>query len=140
MANYDPKKYDLTVNSVIIEPDGIDNFITYEPSADLVTRTVGSTGEQVHNTNHDTSGTLTIRLLQTSSLNDKFSIFASLDTSFAVLLTDGEGTTNIGSPECKIMRLPNLDIAAEVGNNEWTISMLNVTAIIGGKPGLPAEV
>lgn len=140
MANYDPKDWNLSVNGVLIDPDGIDNFITYEPSADLVTRTAGTTGEQVHNTNTDTSGTLTVRLLQTSSFNDKFSIMVSLDAAFIVLLSDTNGTTSITSTECKIMRLPNLDLAAEVGNNEWTISMLNVITIIGGKPGLPAEV
>jgi len=139
MANYDPKDYILSINQVPIDPDGIDNFITWEPSADLVTRTVGTTGEQVHNTNHDTSGTLTVRLLQTSSYNDILSGFVILDAAFVVSLTDSNGTTIIFSDESKVMRLPNFDLAAEAGNNEWVISMLGgiaPIAFIGGKPGV----
>lgn len=133
MANYDPRDYLLSINGVGVDPDGIDNFITYEPSADLVTRTAGTTGEQVHNTNTDTSGTLTVRILQTSTVNDALSILAALGTQFVVQLTDLNGITNILSAESKVMRFPNLDLAAEAANNEWAISMLNVFVLIAGK-------
>ncbi len=139
MADYDPRDYTLSINGVEVDPDGIDNFITWEPSADLVTRTAGTTGEQVHNTNTDTSGTLTVRLLQTSRFNDWLSVFAGLDASFIVRLHDRNGTTEILSHESKVKRFPNLDLAAEVGNNEWALSMLNVIPFIGGKPGIVPE-
>jgi len=103
--------------------------ITIEATEDINTMTVGADGTPMHSLHADKSGTVTIRLLKTSPVNQKLSQMYAFQTSIAS--SHGQNTITIANSQlqdtitCQIVafkRAPNITYAKEGGIMEWVLS------------------
>ena len=133
MATFNPKDFLVTINALPVTgyDDGTDVIKTTYDS-DFVNSKVGVTGEAAFVEMNDRRGTLTLKLLATSTQNDVFSTLAALGIEFAVGINDSRGTTVMGGAAARFGKLPDLSVGNEVGGREWPIKILEMIEHIGG--------
>jgi hypothetical protein len=128
MKNYDPAQYIITFGNICLTAGfAPDTFATFEPADKLVTTTVGAAGEVVRSFSRNKTGTLTVRILQSSVINDLLSAVAAEDqltkTGVRPLqVKDLNGTTVHTAADAWIEDRPHEERAAVAGQNEWVLA------------------
>lgn len=101
--------------------------ITIEPAEDINTLTVGADGTPMHSLSANKSGTVTVRLLKTSPVNQKLQLLYDLQTASS--RNHGGNTITIGNSvtqdlitcrQVAFKRAPTLTYAKDGGMNEWS--------------------
>jgi len=129
----------LDVNAALVGPGGSVNLgqgagaseegITIEPSDDIDSMTIGADGTPMHSLHANKSGTVTVRLLKTSPVNQKLALLYSLQTAGAA--SHGQNTISIANVHtqdvitCQLVafkRAPTITYAKEGGMNEWVFN------------------
>ena len=113
--------------------------ITFEPSADIDTMTIGADGTPMHSLHADKSGTVHVKLLKTSPINSKLALMYALQTASGAnhgqnTIVGSNNVTN-DSVSCRYVafkRAPNLTYAKDGGTNEWTFNAGAIDRILGG--------
>lgn len=138
----------LNTNATIAGPGGIVNLaagaaaseegITVEASTDKNIMTIGADGLGQHSLIADDSGTVTIRLLKTSPVNQLLMLMYNLQSASSSLWGQNIITiVNTGLNDytvcqaCSFKKKPTLTYAKEGGMMEWTLDSIKVNTILG---------
>lgn len=136
---YSPKKVQVIVNGVPLTGFADGSFVEVEMSADAFTMVIGADGEGARAASADQSGTVTVRLLQTSAGNDVLSALLTADRltqlgTFSLIVKDVSGTSLVLAQQAWVKKMANITFDKEIQAREWVIEsdLLNVFA--GGNP------
>jgi hypothetical protein len=129
----------LDVNASLVGPGGSVNLgqgaavseegISVEPTDDIDSMTVAADGTPMHSLHANKSGTVTVRVLKTSPVNQKLALLYALQTSFAS--SHGQNTVSISNSHTQdvitcqqvaFKRAPTITYAKEGGMNEWVFN------------------
>jgi hypothetical protein len=139
----------LDVNASLVGPGGAVNLgsgagaaeegITIEPTDEINTMTIGADGTAMHSLHANKSGTVTVRVLKTSPVNQKLAQMYAFQTSAGA--NHGQNTISIANNNMQdvitcqkvaFKRAPNVTYAKEGGTNEWTFHAGNIDRTLGG--------
>lgn len=139
---YDPNAYDVIFAGILLN-EGLaeDTFLTVVPDSAAFAKRAGVDGEVTRSRMANRMATATITLAQTSELNDRLSALHEADrdssngsgvASFEVV--DRAGTTVGYATKAWIEQTPDMELAAEVSDREWTIGLADWRPTHGSNP------
>lgn len=112
--------------------------ITIDTAGDKNSMMIGSDGEGMHSLHADKSGTVTIRLLQTSPTNAKLQAMYNAQTLSSALhgqnliqvrnTQSGDSTT---ARNCAFKKKPTVSYSKDGKVNEWVFDALKIDTILG---------
>lgn len=135
------KNYSFKNSSVIfgiIEFAGFaegDDVVTIEVDTDLFTKTVGAKGDVTRTQSTDTSGTATVKLLQTSSTNKELNAayLADLASGSAVapmVITNLETGEIFSMPNAWIIKYPTVTRGQNPNSMDWVFQFDQLIPVI----------
>lgn len=129
----------LDVNAALVGPGGAINLgqgaavseegISIEASEDIDTMTIGADGTPMHSLHANKSGTVTVRVLKTSPVNQKLAQMYAFQTASGA--NHGQNTMSVSNASTQdvitcqqvaFKRAPNITYAKEGGMNEWVFN------------------
>lgn len=134
----DPTKDKVIVGGIQIVGFADDTKLTVSRDNDVMNKKVGVDGDVLLNINQDRTGTLVIRLLETSPSNDVFAGYLGLMraggakgvTSFVVERAGSYSSINGG--QCWIQSQPDRTFGAEGAVYEWTLGVFDTEVGVQG--------
>lgn len=134
---YSPKDVDVIVAGVSMNCFAEDSIVSIAYAEDAWTMVSGADGCVSRSKNPNRSGTISVSLQTTSDSNDVLSALYFLDYesnvgTFPVLVKDNNGTTVASGADCWIMKIPDSELAREVGTVEWVIQVPELYYFRGG--------
>lgn len=112
--------------------------ISFAWNADINTTTIGADGLGMQTLKADKSGTITVRVLKSSPLNQTLSAAlafqrtsSSVHGQNTITLVDRNKGDNITAQNVAFQRPPNLDFGAEAQIVEWTFSAVTMDFALG---------
>ena len=144
----------LDVNASITGPGiGIDlgngssiaeEGITIEASEDINTMTVGADGSPMHSLHANKSGTITIRYLKTSPVNQKLGTAFTFQTSSGsfhgqntIVVSNKWTNDSITCQQVAFKKAPTITYAKEGGILEWVFAAGSIDRALGSIAGAP---
>ena len=136
VRTYSSRRVSIIIGGTPITGFAPDTFINVAPSADNFTKSVGASGEVSRAEMADRTGQVTLTLQQTSPSNDFLTDLyiqdrQTLAETVTFLLKDENGTTKIEAEDCWVQRIPDVEMAQEVGTREWTLDLGDMVDFIG---------
>jgi Protein of unknown function (DUF3277) len=138
----------LNFNMGIVGPGGAfsigngsgvaDEGVTFSPTGEISTMTIGADGNGMHTLHADKSGTITVRLLKTSPTNALLSLMYAFQTSNAA--NHGQNTiTGVDSARGDVItcfqvafsKAPDLTYAKEASLVEWEFKAVRIERLLG---------
>lgn len=137
VLTYDPKNVSMIVGGKIAHGFADGTFIKAMRNQQAFTLKVGADGEGTRAKSNDKSGKYEITLMQSSSFNDILSAYASADELsdsgiVPILLRDNNGTTIATSLTAWVQKLPDTELAKEVGTRTWIFETDAMELFVGG--------
>jgi len=136
------------VQASLVGPTGIlslgygaavaDEGITIEMAGDKNTMLIGADGEGMHSLHADKSGTVTVRLLQTSPTNAKLQVMYDAQTLTSSL--HGQNLITIRNPmsgdvttarSCAFKKKPALNYKKDGAIVEWVFDSIKIDSVLG---------
>lgn len=136
------------VSATIVGPTGFLNLgygaavaeegITIDMAGDKNTMMIGADGEGMHSLHADKSGTITVRLLQTSPTNAKLQAMYDAQTlsstlhgqNVIVIRNTASGDTHTAR-YCAFKRKPSISYAKDGKMIEWAFDALKIDSVLG---------
>ena len=116
-----------------------DSFIQLARDAESWTHSTGADGYTTRTHNINSSGKVTLELMQSSPSNDVLSaiwnrdrVFKNNSGLFSITIKDGSGRSIARSDQAYISVFPDQTYGSSVNNNSWIISAANLERYIGG--------
>lgn len=116
-----------------------DGTFKIEWDSEEFTDTIGATGAVCRSKTYDNRAKVTVSLLQSALGNAVLSALNNLDVNVdngagigPFYFRDQNGTTELTSDACWVMRPKTITISAKPGNNEWVIRCSELIGVIGG--------
>jgi len=139
-GTFDGANFHLTIGPLIITGFSDGDAVTVTRSQNLAAYRTGLDGTTGRATILDKSGTVEVRLLQTSSANDELSTLFNMDSIFLegnstypITVTDFSGRTVLAGANCWLETLPPVAFStAAVGERVWTFRAASIQMFIGG--------
>lgn len=128
LYTYSPKDIVVSLSGLVIKDFAKGSFIEIAMNNPPFTSVAGIRGKSTRKYSRDKSGRVTIRLQQTSPINDILSHIHEKDqVSFTGLLslsvTDASGSTGILLKNCYIASAPSLGLSGDdLMDREWVIN------------------
>jgi len=138
----------LNVNCSLVGPGGSINLgqgagaseegISIDPSEDIDTMTIGADGTSMHSLHANKSGSVVVRLLKTSPINQQLMLLYNYQTSSAA--NHGQNTITVSDSNlgdlvtCRnvaFKRSPVITYAKDAGFNEWTFNAGQIDRALG---------
>jgi len=137
LNNVDPKKMIVTFCGMLITGWGKGSALSLEVPEEGWKDKTGNTGEYARLKVYNTTGKATLRILQTSHINDFLSNRYMLDKNTGLgfgefLAKDAGGKTSFMSPTAYVSNIPKGDFGDEINEREWVIICPNVQYFLGG--------
>jgi hypothetical protein len=134
---YDPNQVSVILGGQAISGYADGTFIKVERNEQAWNLKVGVDGEGARAKNNNTSGKITITLMQSSASNDVLSGFALADESsgagtFPALVLDHNGTSKITALTMWVQKFANLEDAKEITMREWVLETDALVMLVGG--------
>jgi hypothetical protein len=118
--------------------------ITISMLNDKSTMTTGADGDGMHSLHAAKSGTVTVRLLKTSPVNQKLSLAYIAETAASALfgqdlisLRNSQTGDTITCRQCAFKKLPDNTNSVDGGTMEWVFNAISIDQILGS--GSPAR-
>lgn len=112
--------------------------ITIEATGDLNAMTIGADGAVMHSLSADRSGTVTVRLQQTSTVNRQLQVMQDYQAASAarhgqntITIRDTARGDTITCTGVAFARFPGMTYAAQGGNREWVFHAGKIERQIG---------
>jgi hypothetical protein len=126
LKTYDPGDISIIIGPHIVTGFADDSVVTVEREVDTFTKKVGIDGEVTRTRSRNRSGTITIRLMQSSASNEFLSntIIADEESGASVLpilVKDANGTSLHKADQGWIKKPANGEFANEAGQREYMI-------------------
>lgn len=137
VLTYDPKKFSLIIGGNIIGGFVEDDFVEVERDEDAYKKYAGVSGEIARVKNLNRSGSIKLRLMQSSDSNDALSLLAALD-EFAnlgvvpILARDHSGRSLFAAVLGWVKKYPKATWKKDVSGWEWIIDTTSLTIYVGG--------
>lgn len=137
IKTYAPDKVSVVFGGAIMSGYAEDSFVKVEVATEAFTKHVGADGEVSRTRNTDKSGTITLKLKQTSDSNDVLSAFYNADITtlqgyLPVIVKDNVGRTLAAGSSSWIQKLPEAEFGKEIGDREWVIEVADLQYFVGG--------
>lgn len=139
MREYDPDQIVVTFAGILCKGYADGSFVTLEEAQPRFTKKVGTDGEVTRSKVLDRSGKCTIKLMQSSEVNDQFSAIAQADLLApngagvgALEIRDIFGTSLHHAAEAWIAEVPKPDWDKEATAREWVIEFASIESLHGG--------
>jgi len=145
MSEFSPlKNYNARLVTFVwgnIQADGVADgeWLTAESDEDDTTLYVGTDGSATLARNNNFSGTITVRLAQSSATNDAYSAEHTLFRNgppgsgiHPMLIRDASGRTVLQAQSCWIQKRPPVTFGREATEREWTFRTNNLITNIAG--------
>lgn len=136
MNEYGSKSVSVVVNGTPITGFMDGEFITVTPSVDPAALHVGADGAATKVINADESGTIVLRLKQTSLSNAVLSALRATKATFVVIVKDTKGTSIHSGAKAFISGATAVSYGQEITGREWTISVGTLVDFSGGNPNV----
>ena len=134
MNEYGSKDVSVIANGTPLTGMMDGEFITVTPTVDPAALHVGADGEATKVINADESGTIVVRLKQTSLSNAVLSALRATKATFAVIIKDTRGTSIHSGAKAFISGATTVSYGQEITAREWTFSVAKLVDFIGGNP------
>jgi hypothetical protein len=126
ITTYDPKQVVVSFLGNLLTGYAGGSFVTAQRSADSFTLHVGADGEAVRTRSSNRSGTVTVKLVQTSPSNDVLAAAAAGDELAGsgvgpLFVKDLGGRTLVAAQNAWVKKPAVVDFGADVADREWTL-------------------
>ena len=143
MANvttYDPTKIVVVVGGVIVSGFADGDFITAKRDEDLYMKRVGADGHVARARNGNKSGTIEIKLLQSSPAVNEISALVALDNFLfdgdilipISIVEPGSGAELVASTQSWLKTPPEMVYGKEVGDRTFVFDCADLKMSLGG--------
>lgn len=137
LSTYVPEKVSVSIAGHIVSGYAEGSFVEVDYTNDRISMSKGADGETARVITSDDSGSVTIRLLQTSLSNDVLSALYLADITshsglFPLTVKDDNGNTKIFSDAAWVKKLPTTSFGNELEDREWVIDCASLTVFVGG--------
>ena len=112
--------------------------ISIEFADDLDTMLIGADGKGQHGLSANRSGTITVRLLKTSPVNQQLMAMAEFQSASAsthgqntLVVTDVSRNDVVTAKQVAFARRPSLQFAKDPGLNEWRFNAVAIFPVLG---------
>jgi len=138
IKTYDAKKVIVSIGGIVLSGFADGAFVTVERDAETFTKQVGADGEVVRSRMRNTSGKVTVNLLQSSASNDLLSALWQIDEATgagagAFLMKDLLGTTLAEAQNAWVQKPPSVEMGKEAGDREWVFDTDALKLTVGGQ-------
>lgn len=113
--------------------------ISFEPSGEVSTMTMGADGSGMHSLHADKSGKIVVRLLKTSPTNQLLAALYAFQTANSanhgqntIVGNDTQRGDVITCTQVAFTKAPNLNFAKQGQLVEWDFSAIKIERILGG--------
>jgi hypothetical protein len=132
MKQYGADKVSVIVNGTPITGFADGSFVTVARNVESATLHVGADGVGTKIVNADKSGTITIRLVQSSLSNAVLSALEATNANFPVIVKDTNGLSLHSGAKAFVSAPPSSEYAQEMSPREWTIMVEALIHFEGG--------
>ncbi len=136
---HDADQIALWFNGVLIQGFADGEYYSIEQSSPGFTSVAGTDGEVARSKSNDRRAKVTLKLLQTSSVNAQLSAIHQNDLNAPggagvgdFLMQDLQGTTLAQGSQCWITKYPDGKEDRTATSVEWEIEIANVNRTVGG--------
>jgi hypothetical protein len=140
---YDPNQVQVSLGGVLLEGFADGTMIEVEPASDDYESKVGTKGDVGVARIYNPLSTVKIRFLQTSTANDQLSTLrnssraaAASGFASAFSMRDASGTTKVQGTAW-IQKRPTATMSNTIEAREWTLTVRETSAFIGGNTSAP---
>jgi hypothetical protein len=138
-GTYDPEQLITVVGGVIITGFSDGDSITVKRDEDLYSKRVGTNGDVARARNPNKSGSIEIRLLQTSEANDQLSALFAINNLVSdgkivlpIAISDLSGRSLYAATQCWLKTLPEGIFGKEVSERVWVFDCADLRVYHGG--------
>lgn len=132
MKEYASDKVSVILGGVPITGFMDGSKITVARTVESAALHVGADGEGTKVVNADKSGTVVIRLGQSSLSNSILSTFEATNANFPVIVKDTNGLSLHSGAKAFVSKTPDSEYAQEFSAREWTITVAKLIHFEGG--------
>lgn len=139
LKTYDPSTVSMFYGVIEMQGFAQDAAISVEHDEDDWSLVVGVDGEPTRSKTSNTSGTVTVSLMQSSDVNTLLSVERELDRltpggtgGKPLIIKDGSGTTLFSAESCWIQKAPTAELNREATTREWIFRVGELVAVHGG--------
>lgn len=140
LSTFDGSEFHLTIGPLNVYGFSDGDAVTVTRSQNLAAYRTGLDGTTGRAIILDKSGTIQVRLLQTSSANDALSALFNMDSlllegksSLPITIADFSGRTVLSASQCWLETLPPVAFSKDtVGERTWTFRAASIQMFIGG--------
>ena len=137
LRQWDPANLYVIVGGAIMTGFAAGSFVTVARNEQAYTFQPNADGGGTRSKSNNFSGTITIRLAQSSPANAILSGLAQLDEkgnqgAVPVLIKDGNGKSIYSAQQAWIQKIADSEFAVESGEREWVLETHHLEAYVGG--------
>jgi hypothetical protein len=136
---YDPDQVSVSVAGIPLSGFADGEFVTVEFESPAFEDVAGTDGEVTRSKSNDGRATITVKLMQSSPVNDLLSTLHNLDKSTPggvgvgpFMLRDAQGTTLLVAEKAWIQKAPDGSWDRTAKERAWVIRCASLTAHHGG--------
>jgi hypothetical protein len=135
--NFDAKNWGINVNGIPVTRLVEKESITVKRSEDRYTKQVGRLGEVTRSRQHNKTGEISFKLMQSSPNNDQFSLLAQLDEQanagiVSIVIKDFNSATEFTCAEAWIRKNPDENLGTDEKEREWVFECADLDEFFGG--------
>lgn len=134
MKEYGAKKVSVVVNGTPITGFMDGSQVTVARNVESSTMHIGADGKGTKVVNADKSGSVVIRLAQSSLSNAVLSALEATNATFPIIIKDTNGNSLHSGAKAFISAPPSSEYAQELSPREWTIMVEALIHFEGGSP------
>lgn len=114
-----------------------DDVVQVVQDADAWTLVVGADGEGTRSKSNNRAAKITLRVMQSSDLNDSLTGFYLADEQngsgkFPVMIKDSNGRSLHVVEQAWVMKLPDSSYGANATSRDWVLQCASINSFIGG--------
>ena len=137
IKTYDPGQVIVSFGGADIKGFAEGSFVTVAYDEDAFKKMTGGSGETCRIRSQKKGGSITLRLMQSSSSNDRLSAIANLDRRngsgvSALQVKDLSGTSLYSAANAWIKKIADSGFGDELGDREWVLDCDELDANVGG--------
>jgi len=139
-STYDPSKLTVIVGGVIVSGFSDGDFITAKRDEDLYMKRVGADGHVARARNGNKSGTIEIKLLQSSPAVNEIAALVALDNFLfdgdilipIAIVSPGDGAELVAATQAWLKTPPEMVFGKEVGERTFIFDCADLKMSLGG--------
>jgi len=139
-STYDPSKLTVIVGGVIVSGFSDGDFITAKRDEDLYMKRVGADGHVARARNGNKSGTIEIKLLQSSPAVNEIAALVALDNFLfdgdvlipISIVSPGDGAELVAATQAWLKTPPEMVFGKEVGERTFIFDCADLKMSLGG--------